>query len=153
MNGSGSMRKALSLLAGLVLLAGCSAEVPGFLGREGNYEGFYSVRGEPTPEPVPLPLRTAVLEPALHGVIVRIETEAPMQGYYGPTLVPLNDARPDPAGIVTFQLVATPPDTPQAIGPARTRAMGAAAFMPTLALKNVRAIRVAGVGSAVTLTP
>ena len=31
--------------------------------------------------------------------------------------------------------------------------MSAAVFMPTLALKNVRAIRVAGVGTAVTLTP
>lgn len=147
------MRKALSLLAGLVLLAGCSGEVPGFLGREGNYDGFYSVRGEPTPEPVAMPLRTAVLEPALHGVIVRVATEAPTQGYYSATLVPLNDARPDQAGIVTFQLVATPPSEPQAIGPARTRQLSAGAFMPTLAMKNVRAIRVAGVGSAVTLTP
>ena len=153
MNGDGFMRKALSLLAGLAVLAGCSMEVPGFLGREGNYAGFYSVRGEPTPDPVPLPLRTAVLEPALHGVIVRVETEAPTQGYYSAALVPLNDARPDAAGIVTFQLVATPPSAPQAIGPARTRAMSAGVFMPTLGLKNVRAIRVAGVGTAVTLTP
>lgn len=147
------MRKALSLLAGLVLLAGCSAEVPDFLGREGNYDGFYSIRGEPTPDPVPLPLRTAVLEPALHGVIVRVGTEAPTQGYYSATLEPLNDARPDAAGIVSFQLVATPPSDPQAIGPARTRTMSAAVFMPTRGLKNVRAIRVAGVGTAVTLTP
>ena len=153
MNGGTSLCKALSLLAGLVLLAGCSMEVPGFLGREGNYDGFYSVRGAPTPEPVAIPFRTAVLEPALHGVIVRIEAEAPTQGYYAATLVPMNDARPDAAGIVTFQLVATPPADPQAVGPARTRTLTAAAFMPTLALKNVRAIRVAGLGNAVTLTP
>jgi hypothetical protein len=153
MNGGGSMRKALSLLAGLVLLAGCSMEVPGFLGREGNYDGFYSVRGEPTPDPVPLAFRNAVLERALHGVIVRVETEAPTQGYYSAALEPLNDGLPDAAGIVTFQFVATPPSSPQPIGPARTRVMSAAVFMPTLALKNVRAIRVAGVGTAVTLTP
>jgi hypothetical protein len=153
MNGGGSMRKALSLLAGLVLLAGCSMEVPGFLGREGNYEGFYSVRGEPTPDPVPLAMRMAVLEPALHGVIVRVEAESPTQGYYSATLAPLNDARPDQAGIITFRLVATPPSDPQAVGPARTRQLSAAAFLPTLALKNVRAIRVAGLNDVVTLTP
>lgn len=153
MNGGGSMRKGLSLLAGLVLLAGCSMEVPGFLGREGNASGFYSVRGEPPPEPVQIPLRTATLERALHGVIVRVEAEAPTQGYYGATLLPTNDGRPDQAGIVTFQLVAVPPPSPQAIGAARTRKMTTAAFLPTLALKNARAVRVAGSGKVVTLTP
>lgn len=153
MNGGASLCKALSLLAGLVLLAGCSMEVPGFLGREGDYDGFYSIRGETPPDPVAIPFRTAVLEPALHGVIVRVEAEAPTQGYYAATLVPTNDARPDAAGIVTFQLVATPPPDPQAIGPARTRTMSAGAFMSTLGMKNVRAIRVAGLGNVVTLTP
>ena len=153
MNGGGSMRKGLALLAGLVLLAGCSMEVPSFLGREGNASGFYSVRGEPPPEPVQIPLRTATLERALHGVIVRIDAVAPTQGYYSATLVPVNDGRPDQAGIVTFRLVAVPPAAPQAVGPERTRKMTAAAFMPTLALKSARAIRVAGGGTVVTLTP
>jgi hypothetical protein len=152
MNGGASLCKALSLLAGLALLAGCSMEVPGFLGREGNAAGFYSVRGEPAPDPEPVALQTAVLERALHGVIVRVEAVAPTQGYYSATLVPLNDGEPDAAGIVTFQLVAMPPPEAQAAGPARTRTMSAATFLPTLGLKNVRAVRVAGVGTATTLT-
>ena len=147
------MRKGLVLLAGLLPLAGCSMEVPGFLGREGDASGFYSIRGEPAPEPVQIPLRIATLEPALHGVLIRVEAEAPTQGYYSARLEPLNDGRPDQAGIVTFQLLATPPASPGAIGPARTRAMSAAVFMPTLALKNIRAFRVAGGGNVVTLTP
>ena len=147
------MRKGLSLLAGLVLLAGCSTEVPSFLGREGNAEGFYSIGGEPVPDPVPLPFRTATLDRALHGVIIRVDAESPTQGYYSATLEPLNEGRPDQAGIVTFPLLATPPSEPQPIGPARTRVMTAGVFMPTLSLKNIRAFRVAGVGTAVTLTP
>ena len=147
------MLKGLLLLAGLALLAGCSMEVPGFLGREGNASGFYSVRGQPTPDPVPVALRTAVLERGLHGVIVRVDAVAPTQGYYSATLVPLNAGVPDQAGIVTFQLVATPPAAGQAVGPERTRTMSAATFLPTLSLKNVRAIRVAGGSTVTTLTP
>ena len=147
------MRKGLSLLAGLVLLAGCGMEVPGFVGREGNYDGFYSVRGTPPPDPVAVALRTAVLERALHGVIIRVEAEAPAQGYYSATLLPLNDGRPDAAGVVTFQLVAMPPPEPGAVGPARTRQLSAATFVPTLALKNIRAFRVSGIGTVTTLTP
>ena len=152
MNGGRTMRKGLSLLAGLVLLAGCSMEVPDFLGREGNASGFYSVRGEPLPEPEPLALRTATLEPALHGVIVRVEGVAPTQGYYSATLVPLNEGRPDAAGIVSFRLLASPPPEPNAVGPERTRVMSAGAFLPTLALKNVRGVRVAGMSTTTTLT-
>ena len=103
------MRKGLLLLAGVVLLGGCTMEVPGFLGREGNAQGYYSVRRQPPPEPVPVAMRSAVLEPALHGVIIRVEGEAPTWGYYSPTLVPVNDGAPDAAGIVSFRLMAVPP--------------------------------------------
>ena len=145
--------KGLSLLAGLVLLAGCSMEVPGFVGREGDASGFYSIRGTPPPDPVPVAMQSAVLERALHGIIIRVEAEAPSQGFYSATLLPLNNGEPDQAGIMTYQLIAMPPPEPGAVGPARTRRMSAATFVPTLALKDIRAFRVAGASTVVTLTP
>ena len=44
-------RNGLVLLAGLALLAGCSFEMPSFLGREGGGDSFYQLRGEPPPAP------------------------------------------------------------------------------------------------------
>jgi hypothetical protein len=144
------MRNGLLLLAGLALCA-CSMEIPSFLGREGTGSEFYSVRGQPPPDPVPVPLRQATLERALHGVIVRVDGEAPTQGYYAPALVPLAGGAPDAAGILSFELMAVPPTSPQAIGPARTRQITAAVFIPTLALKNLRGFRVSGGGTVHTL--
>jgi hypothetical protein len=150
MIGGGRMRNGLLLLAGLGLCA-CSMEIPSFLGREGTGEGFYSVRGQPPPEPVQVPLRHATLERALHGVIIRVDGEAPTQGYYAPALVPLGAGAPDAAGILSFELLAVPPTGPEAVGPARTRHVTAAVFIPTLALKNLRAFRVSGSGTVHTL--
>ena len=96
----GALRNGLLLLASLGI-AGCSMEVPGFLGREGAGDGFYSVRRQPPPEPVPVALRQATLERALHGVIIRVDGEAPTQGYWGAALVPLRGGTPDAAGIVS----------------------------------------------------
>jgi hypothetical protein len=146
----GRMRNLLLLLASLGI-AGCSMEIPSFLGREGGGEGFYSIRGEPSPEPVPVPLRQATLERALHGVIIRVDGEAPTQGYWAATLVPLRGGTPDAAGIVSFALMAVPPTGPEAVGPARTRRLTAAVFVPTLALKDLRGFRVSGPGTAHTL--
>jgi hypothetical protein len=151
MSGCGPMRNGLMLLAGVALLAGCSVEIPSFMGREGGGQGFYNVRGEPPPEPVRLALREATLERALHGVIIRVDGEAPTQGYFSAALVPLNNGVPDEAGIVTFEFMAVPPSTTQAIGPARSRQITAAVFLPTLALKNIRGFRLAGAGTAQTL--
>ena len=61
------------------------------------------------PDPVPVPMRSATAERALHGVIVRVEGEAPTQGYYGAELRPLGDGAPDAAGVVSFRFVAMPP--------------------------------------------
>jgi hypothetical protein len=151
MIGGGRMLNGLLLLAGFGLLAACSMEMPSFLGREGGGQGFYNVRGEPPPEPRAVPLREATLEPALHGMIIRVDGVAPTQGYYSAALVPLRDGSPDAAGLISFAFMAVPPSTPQAVGPARSRQLTAAVFIPTLALKDLRGFRVAGVGSAHTL--
>ena len=104
MTGGLPMRNGLLLLAAAGIAAGCSMEIPDFLGREGGGGGFYSVRGEPPPEPRSVPLRQAAAEPALHGVILRVAGEAPTQGFYSAQLRPLAGGAPDAAGILSFEL-------------------------------------------------
>ena len=145
------MRNGLLLLAGIGLLAGCSVELPGFAGREGNAAGMYTFRAPPPPEPQQVPLRQAEAERALHGVILRVRGETPSQGYYSAALRPIGTG-PDAAGILSFEFVAVPPAEPEAIGPARTRTVTAAVFVPNLALKSLRGFRVAGAGNVQTLT-
>jgi hypothetical protein len=146
------MRNGLLLLAGAWLLAGCGGGggMPDFLGREGG-DGYYSVRGEEPPQPVPVAMRSATAERALTGVIVRVEGEAPTQGYWGAALRPLGDGAPDAAGVVSFRLTAIPPAEVEAVGPARTRELSAAVFVPNRALRQTRAVRVAGLNAAETL--
>ena len=91
------MRNGLLLLAGIGLLAGCSVELPGFAGREGNAAGMYTFRAPPPPEPQQVPLRQAEAERALHGVILRVRGETPSQGYYSAALRPIGTG-PDAAG-------------------------------------------------------
>jgi len=146
------MRNGLFLLVAAALAAGCSMEVPDFLGREGGGDGFYSVRGEAPPEPRVVALRQTEAERALHGVILRVVGEAPTQGYYSARLRPLGGGAPDAAGILSFELVATPPSEPHAVGPARTRVLSAGVFMPERALKDLRGFRVAGGGAVHTVT-
>ena len=65
--------RGLAVAGGLLRSAGCSMEMPGFLGREGGGAGDYSPRAASrAPDPVPVPLRRARgSSAALHGVIVR----------------------------------------------------------------------------------
>ena len=144
------MRNGLLLLAGSLLLAGCGGGMPGFLGREGG-DGTYRIGGEVLPEPVPVAMREATAERALHGVIVRVEGEAPTQGYWGAALVPVGGGTPDAAGVVSFRFVAIPPAGAEAVGPARTRQLSAGLFIPNLSLRQTRAVRIAGLNAAETL--
>ncbi|MER2507670.1 hypothetical protein [Amaricoccus sp.] len=147
-----AMARAALLLAGL-LLAGCSVGIPGFLGREGNANANYgATSADETPDPVPLPLRLAVAERAASGVILRVEGVSPTQGFYEAALLPLNDGKPDAAGIVSLELVAIPPATPGAIGPERTRALSAAAFYPNRLMKPITGFRVRGGQNVITVT-
>jgi hypothetical protein len=135
----------------VLAVAGCTMEIPDFVGREGGGAGSYSLRREPQPDPRPVPLRAATLERALHGVIVRVEGEAPTWGFHDAALRPLGGGAPDAAGIMSFELVAVPPQPPEPAGAARSRRLTAAVFVPTLALKDVRGFRVAGAGQVQTL--
>jgi len=145
------MRNGLLLLTGAWLAAGCSMEIPDFVGREGGGDGFYRVGGEELPDPVPVAMRSVVAERSLTGVIVRVEGEAPAQGYWGAALEPVGDGAPDASGAVSFRFTAIPPVAVEAVGPARTRQLSAAVYVPNLALKTTRAVRVAGLGTAQTL--
>ena len=147
---AGGAHNGLLLLAGLGLLAGCAFEVPSFLGREGGGDGTYQLGGEERPEPRQVPLRQAEAERALHGLILRVEGEARPQGYHTAELRPVGEA--DAAGILGFELVATPPSEVTPVGPARTRQLSAAVFLPNPVLEDLRGFRVAGGGTVRTLT-
>lgn len=139
---------ALLLVLGL---AGCSAQVPDFLGREGDGGGAFTVRPDPLPDAVPLPMRSARAERGLRGYIVRVEAVAPTQGYHSAELVPLNGGQPDQNGVLPYELRARPPSTPQATGPEQTRELRAAVFVPTRALRNMNAVHITSATSAQTL--
>src|SRR3954466_2480629 len=92
MIGGVRMRNGLLLLAGAAVLAGCSMEIPSFMGREGdsgNYNFNLIGKHEAPPQARPVQLRQAVAERALFGVIVRVTGEAPTQGYSTAQLVPV----------------------------------------------------------------
>ena len=145
--------KGLTLLATAGLAAGCSMEMPDFVGREGNAgNSFYSLRGEPVPDAVPVPMQSATTEPALYGMILRVEGVAPTWGYHTATLRPLSDG-PDGAGIMSFQFMAVPPGGSEPAGAPRTREISAAIFVPNISLKKLRGFRVTGVGGQVQTLP
>ena len=96
-------------------------------------------------------MRSATAERALHGVIVRVEGEAPTQGYWGAELRPLGDGAPDAAGVVSFRFVAVPPAGVEAVGPARTRQLSAGSSSRTSRLRRPGRCGVAGLDAAETL--
>jgi len=147
------MGKGLTLLATVGLVAGCGGGVPDFMGREGNTgNAFYSVRGKPEPVAVPVPMRSATTEPALYGMILRVEGLAPTWGYHTATLRPLGDG-PDAAGIMSFQFMAIPPSGSEPAGAPQTREIAAAIFVPEISLRKLRGFRVTGVGQQVQTLP
>lgn len=144
------MKSPLALVLPLLALAGCSVEMPEFLGRTGSGEAVYTLRGDPVPEPVPVPLASARVERFNFGVIVRVEGIAPSQGYWGAALQIATEA--EASGIMPMAFTAIPPEQVEAIGPPQTRVLTAAAFVPNRAMKGVRGFQVTGAGSGETLT-
>lgn len=132
-------------------LAGCNAPVPEFLGRQGTGASSYSIRPDPLPDPVPVPMRMARAERGLRGHIVRVEAVAPTQGYFSAALVPTGGGVPDQNGVMSYMLMARPPTGPQAVGPERTRELHAAIFVPTLALRDMNAVRITAPNTTQTL--
>lgn len=155
--GGRRMQNGIFLLAGAALLAGCGGgggggtEVPSFLGREGNAQGFFNTRGEEIPDPVPLPVAQSATARGLYGVIVHVSGPAPTQGYWGAALRPLSDG-PDANGVLAFEFVAIPPADPANIGAPATRTMTAGAFVPTITARKVTRVQIRGSSGTQSLT-
>lgn len=135
----------LIALLPLAVLAGCGGWMPGMLGREGSgAQGVYSLdrTQDALPEPIPVPLTALTIEPALNGTIVRVESVAPTQGYHTARLVAQASGEPDDTGTVGFVLTAIPPEGAEATGPARTRTLRAAVFVPDRARRQVKSVRI-----------
>lgn len=96
----------------------------------------------PAPGVLVAQLETAVPEPALRGLIIRASAITPTQGYWGATLYPVNEGRPDERGIVTYQFRAYPPEGARPVGPVQTRRLIAATFISDADLANIRGFRV-----------
>lgn len=146
------MRNGLLLLAAACLMAGCSVDVPNFLGREGG-AGTYTFgrKAEEKALPVPVPVTAARVDPALYGVVVVVDGLARTQGFHSAALDPIDGGNPDAAGVIGFRFVAVPPAKPGDVGPAQTRLLSAGLFLPNLSLRQIRAVRIVGENGAQTL--
>lgn len=165
MSGRPKRLGAVATLAGLTLLSGCTFALWDRPPPERPVDSSDSVRSEErglitglfglTPRDLPSAVevsnvRTAVVERALGGVILRVTAVAPTQGFFDPALIAASGEAVDASGVVTVRLVAVPPQTPQAVGPERTRLLMAAAFLPDLELRNVRGFRLVAGANVLT---
>lgn len=153
------MRKILLLSSTLLILAGCGGS--GSLGSiPGSFPSFgRSAPAEPA-RPVAvvvedpsrlLAVRRAETETALRGVIIRVESVAPAQGFYAPELRVLNEGHPDAAGVITYEARAVPGPEDAPVGPEQTRVITSGAFLTTRIASTLSAVRIVGEGSSVTL--
>ncbi|MEM9429619.1 MAG: hypothetical protein AAGA32_08995 [Pseudomonadota bacterium] len=125
-----------SLGIAVAVLLGCSNNTP--------------VEPDPVPDPAPEVSRRALLpsfdevvpEPALRGLILRVEATAPTLGYGRAALLPVGDGRPDADGIVTYQLRALAPPAPGTVGPASARRLIAATFVSDARLDDIQGFRI-----------
>lgn len=122
------------------------------MGRGGDGSGTFTLREDPLPDPVPVPMRLARVEPGLRGQIVRVEVVAPTQGFHSANLSAMNGGEPDENGVMDYMLVARPPVDQQAIGPERTRELHTAIFVPDRALRNISAVRITGSNTTQTMS-
>ncbi len=121
--------------------------------QEGNLlTGLFTRTPRDLPDAVPVAAREASVERGYGGVILRVTGVGPTQGFYNATLAPMNEGQPDASGLVTVEMVAVPPDGPEAVGPERTRLLMAGAFMSDLELRGVRGFRLVTAQGVQTLT-
>lgn len=142
----------------LLVLTGCSVEVPEFLGREGTGDSNFGFSAEPLPTSEPIQVTSARVETALRGIIVRVDGLSPTQGYYGAQLerrtpAPIQAEQVDQptSGLIELNLIAFPPPEPETVGPASTRVLRAAIFLPTRLLEDATGVRVYGGEQATTI--
>jgi len=96
---------------------------------------------------------SAVMEPARFGSILRVTTTTPTQGYHGARLAPIGRVEPDENGMIQFELRGQQPDSVQPTGPARTRQIVVATFIPQAVRDQTRVIRVISRLRVVDLSP
>jgi hypothetical protein len=142
------MRANFFILCILAGLPACSMELPPFLGSNAPGGNTWELNPDPPPPPVAVTMRRVAVEPALHGVILRVDGLAPAQGYWGAALM---SARSPEPGVLAYDFVARPPETVEVIGPVQTREVQAGLFLPNRHLTRVRALRVSGAGATETV--
>jgi hypothetical protein len=164
-NRRNTLRNAVLTLAGALLLAGCNFSLGGLPASEPNVEPTATVRDEESglltglftrtprdlPDAVPLPVREATFERAYGGAILRVTGVAPTQGYFNAALVAENEGAVDAGGAMTVTFLAVPPETPEDVGPERTRLLMSGAYLSDLELRSVRAIRLVAGSQVMTL--
>jgi hypothetical protein len=138
-------------------LCACSFELPDFVGRQGGGGDSFSLQREPVPDPVPIAMTSARLDPALGGIIIQVEGLTPTQGYYSaqllnPTAIPIDEAEDggvrNPDEYIDLRFIAYPPPEAQAVGPVAGRKIRAALFMPNRYLQDASGVRIfSGSGS------
>ena len=94
---------------------------------------------------------TAVLEPSLRGTVLRVTSTAPTQGWYDARLAPLDRGEPDEDGRLRYEMRAVAPTAAEATGPARTRQLVVATYIPDDVLAAASSVRVISRGKVVDL--
>lgn len=132
--------------------------MPEFLGREGSGGDTYGIEPEEWPDAVRVQMTSSRIDPALRGIIVRVEGIAPSPGYHSARLAsiaptPAEDTEEDRAttGFIELEFLAFPPIETAPAGPTSGRVLNAALFLPTRYLEDASAIRIQSAGTVTTL--
>jgi hypothetical protein len=148
------MRKGLVLLAAVAAVSGCSIPLPGFL-QPGSPAVVGEVRTQTgllvAPDGTVLmpALSAAELERGIRGSIIRAESIAPTQGFFGAELRPLPQ---ESAEVLVLEFRARPPALPAASGAERTRVLTAAFFLRNRAAAEIRTVRIVSGSNSATLS-
>jgi hypothetical protein len=148
------MRKGLVLLVALATVSGCSIPLPGFLQSgppvvEGEVRTQTGLLVAPDGTVLMPALRSAELDRGFRGFIIRAESVAPTQDFFGADLRPLPQERPE---VLVLEFRARPPEAPASVGAERTRLLTAAYFLRNRAATGIRTVIVVSGSNSATLT-
>jgi hypothetical protein len=147
------MRKGLVVLAAVAAVSGCSVPLPGFL-RPSPPVQDVEVRTQTgllvAPDGTVLmpALRMAELDRGVRGFIIRAESIAPTQGFFGADLRPLPQERPE---VLVLEFRARPPEGVAPVGAERTRVLTAGYFLRNRAATGIRSVIVVSGSNSATL--